>query len=65
MMSLNAIEEFAEEFLAAKKIFDEIGFEIVGTQDINEDQIFFVKKRKNNWKEAFFILVIHLPISNS
>lgn len=46
MMSLNAIEEFAEEFLAAKKIFDEIGFEIVGTQDINEDQIFFIKKKK-------------------
>ena len=54
MMSLNAIEKFAEEFLAAKKIFEEIGFELVGTKDINEDHTFFVKKKKKS-SFPFFI----------
>lgn len=46
MMSLNAIKEFAEEYLAAKKIFEKIGFDVIGTKDINKDLIFSVRKKK-------------------
>ena len=47
MMSSNATEKIAHDFLAAKKIFQEIGFEVIGTKFINEDKYFVVKKKKN------------------
>ena len=46
MMSSNATEKIAYDFLAAKKIFKEIGFELIGTKIINEDTCFVVKKKK-------------------
>ncbi|HUW89677.1 MAG TPA: hypothetical protein VMV43_04085 [Candidatus Nanopelagicaceae bacterium] len=46
MMSLNATEKIDYDFLAAKKIFQEIGFEVIGTKFINEDKYFVVKKKK-------------------
>lgn len=46
MMSSNAIMEIAYDFLAAKKKFKEIGFELIGTKFINEDKCFVVKKKK-------------------
>ncbi len=45
MMSLNAIEEFAEKYLAAKKIFEKIGYDIVGTKDIKNYTYYTVKKK--------------------
>lgn len=47
MMSSNATEKIAYDFLAAKKIFQEIGFELIGTKYINENKYFIVKKKKN------------------
>ena len=48
MMSLEMDSErkFAKEFLAAKDKFDKIGFEVVGTKDIHNNPIYFVKKKK-------------------
>ena len=46
MMSLNVIEKIDYDFLAAKKIFKEIGFELIGTKFINEDIYFVVKKKE-------------------
>lgn len=46
MMSSNAIVEIAYDFLAAKKKFNEIGFEVIGTKFINEDKCFVVKEKK-------------------
>ncbi|GAH97815.1 unnamed protein product, partial [marine sediment metagenome] len=46
MMSSNATVKIDYNFLAAKKRFKEIGFEIIGTKIINEDKYFFVKKEE-------------------
>ena len=46
MMTSNATKKIAYDFLAAKKIFQEIGFEVIGTKFINEDTYFVVKKKK-------------------
>lgn len=46
MMSLNAPEKIDYDFLAAKKIFQEIGFEVIGKKFINEDTYFVVKKKE-------------------
>ncbi len=48
MMSSNATEKIAYDFLAAKKMFQEIGFELIGIKFINEDKYFVVKKKKLN-----------------
>lgn len=37
----------AKEFLAIKDKFDKIGFEIIGTKDINNEEIYLVKKKKS------------------
>jgi hypothetical protein len=37
----------AKEFLAAKDKLEKIGFEIVGTKDIKEEPIYFVKKKSD------------------
>ena len=47
MMSSNATEKIAYDFLTTKKIFKEIGFELIGTKFINEDTCFVVKKKEN------------------
>ena len=42
------IVEIAEDFLAAQDIFNKIGFELIGTKDdIQEDIIFLVRRKKN------------------
>ena len=48
MMSLemNLERKFAKEFLAAQDFFNKIGFEIIGTKDINNEEIYLVKKKK-------------------
>ncbi len=46
MMSSNATEKIAYDFLAAKKKFKEIGFELIGTKYISEDTCFVVKKEE-------------------
>ena len=46
MMSVNLTEEIAYDFLAAKKKFKEIGFELIGTKEINGTKIFSVKEKK-------------------
>lgn len=45
-LEMDLERKIAEEFLAAQDIFDTIGFEIIGTKDINENQIFCVRKKK-------------------
>lgn len=49
MMSLEMDLErkIAEELLAAQDIFDTIGFEIIGTKDIN-DEFHYIVKKKNS-----------------
>ncbi|MFW9972275.1 MAG: hypothetical protein ACFFDF_18970 [Candidatus Odinarchaeota archaeon] len=49
MMSLEIPVEvkIAKEFLAAQVFFNKIGFEIVGTKDINEETIYLVRKKKS------------------
>lgn len=48
MMSLEIDYErkYAKEFLVIKDKFDKIGFEIIGTKDINTDPIYCVKEKK-------------------
>jgi len=43
MMSL---ENIATEFLVAKDEFDSLGYELIGTKDINNEEIYLVKKKK-------------------
>jgi len=38
-------ETIAKEFLEKKEIFNSLGFELVGTKDINEDTIYLVKEK--------------------
>ena len=45
-MASKAIVKIAYDFLAAKKKFKEIGFEVIGTKFINEDKCFVVKKKE-------------------
>jgi len=47
MMSLEMDLErkFAEDFLAAKEFFDKIGYELIGTKDINNEVIYLVKEK--------------------
>lgn len=45
-MSLEAIPvEIAKDFLAAKKLFEKIGFELIGTKDGAPDVLYVAKKR--------------------
>ena len=45
MMSFD-MNEIAEEFLVIKDFFDKIGYELVGTKDINNEKIYLIKKKK-------------------
>ena len=47
MMSVNLSEEIDYAFLAAKKRFNEMGFELIGTKEINGTKIFSVKENDN------------------
>jgi len=46
MISLVKEEELVQEFLDIKGFFEKIGFELVGTKDIYDQTIYFVKKMK-------------------
>lgn len=48
MMSLNInpLEEFALDYKIIEKKLEDIGFEIVGTKDINNEKLFLVRKKK-------------------
>ncbi len=46
MMSLDKVVEIDKKFLAAKFFFDKIGWELVGTKDISNEEIYLVKKKK-------------------
>jgi len=37
--------EFAVEFMTAKKLFEKIGFELIGTKDNSPEPLYLVKKR--------------------
>lgn len=50
-MSLD-MNEIAEEFLVIKDFFDKIGYELVGTKDIN-NEILYVVRKKNHSKKNF------------
>lgn len=39
-------KELAQEFLDIKGFFEKIGFELVGTKDIYDEKIYFIKKKK-------------------
>lgn len=49
MMSLEIPIEvkIAKDFLAKQDLFDTIGFEIIGTKDINARTIFLVREKKS------------------
>lgn len=42
MMSL---ENIATEFLVAKDKFDSLGYELIGTKEVNEETIFLIKEK--------------------
>jgi len=46
MMSLD-INEIAKKFLVIKDFFDKIGYELVGTKDINNEKIYLVREKKS------------------
>ena len=48
-MSLERDSEmkFAKEFLATKEKLDKIGFDVIGTKDINDIIYFVVKEKKS------------------
>ena len=48
MMSLGFGEKIAIEFVKTRKFFEKIGFELIGTKDINGERIFLVKKKKKS-----------------
>ena len=39
--------EIAKEFLAAQDFFENLGFELIGTKDINNEDIYLVRKKKS------------------
>lgn len=39
-------ETIALEFIEAKENFKKLGFELIGTKDINNETIFLVKEKK-------------------
>lgn len=45
-METNTQMKIAEGNLAIIKLFEKIGFELVGAKTVNEDKIFAVKKKK-------------------
>lgn len=38
-------ENIASEFMEAKEKFNSLGYELVGTQDVNEQTIYFIKEK--------------------
>ena len=48
MMSLNEklVKELAIDFLIVEKKLEDIGFEVVGIKDINNENLFLVRKKK-------------------
>lgn len=48
MMSLEFGKKIAIEFVKTRKFFEKVGFELIGTKDINGERIFLVKKKKKN-----------------
>ena len=44
------MNEIAEEFLVIKDFFDKIGYELVGTKDINNERFYLVKEKKHSKK---------------
>jgi len=46
-LEMNSERKYAKEFLAIKDKFDKIGFEIIGTKDINTVPIYCVKEKKS------------------
>ena len=46
-LEMNFERKYAKELLAAKDKLDKIGFEIVGTKDINTEPIYFVREKKS------------------
>lgn len=46
MLSLVKEKELGQEFLDIKGFFEKIGFELVGTKDIYDEKIYFVKEKK-------------------
>ena len=39
--------EIAEDFMAVKKIFDKIGFEVVGSRNDYDTKLYIVKRKKD------------------
>ncbi|MHA1252436.1 MAG: hypothetical protein ACTSRP_20800 [Candidatus Helarchaeota archaeon] len=46
MECLNSKSDFANEFIKLKRFFSELGFEIIGTKDVNNEIIYFIKRKK-------------------
>ena len=46
-LEMNSERKYAKEFLAVKDKLDKIGFEVIGTKDINTEPIYCVRKKKD------------------
>ena len=45
-LEMDLERKIAEEFLAAQDLINKIGYEIIGTKDINDEGIYLIKKKK-------------------
>ena len=40
-------EDYASEFVTLQEYFISLGYEVVGTKDVNDETIIFIKEKKN------------------
>jgi len=46
IQSIQSIQNIEEEFVKIRDFFDKIGFELIGTNKVNDEKIFFVRRKK-------------------
>ena len=46
MITTDFAKGIALEFLEIKDFFQKVGFEIIGSRDINDEKIYLIKKKK-------------------
>ncbi len=52
-LEMNLERKFAKDFLVAQDFFNNIGFELIGAKDINDEAIYLVKKRMIDFHSYF------------
>ena len=47
IQSIQSIQKSAKEFLEIRDLFAKFGFELIGTNKVNDEKIYSVKKKSN------------------